>query len=92
MNGAALDDVIRRLLEVRRRRPGKQSQSQQVQLGEGEIRQLCGAAKDVFMRQPNLLQLDAPIKIAGTYQRDDASIISNQIPITPLLSLHHGGL
>lgn len=66
MNGAALDDVIRRLLEVRRRRPGKQSQQvQQVQLGEGEIRQLCGAAKDVFMRQPNLLQLDAPIKIAG---------------------------
>ncbi|CAM0878174.1 unnamed protein product [Alopecurus aequalis] len=64
MNRAALDNVIRRLLEVRRSRPGNK-QVQQVQLGEAEIRQLCAAAKDVFMRQPNLLELEAPIKIAG---------------------------
>ncbi|KAM0920066.1 hypothetical protein ACQ4PT_007729 [Festuca glaucescens] len=63
MNRTALDDVIRRLLEVRR--PRQEKQAQQVQLGEGEIRQLCAASKDVFMRQPNLLELDAPIKIAG---------------------------
>lgn len=63
MNRTALDAVIRRLLEVGRCRPGKQVQ--QLQLGEGEIRQLCATAKDVFMRQPNLLELDAPIKIAG---------------------------
>lgn len=60
MNRAALDEVIRRLLEVRRWRPGRQ-----VQLGEGEIQQLCAASKDVFMRQPNLLELEAPIKICG---------------------------
>jgi hypothetical protein len=72
MNRMALDDLIRRLLEVRRCRPGK--------LGEGEIRQLCAASKDVFMRQPNLLELDAPIKIAGT---PSPFTISNQFPATP---------
>jgi serine/threonine-protein phosphatase PP1 catalytic subunit len=36
-----------------------------VQVAEGEIRSLCAAAKDVFMRQPNLLELDAPINICG---------------------------
>ncbi|KAL6638623.1 hypothetical protein ACP70R_023734 [Stipagrostis hirtigluma subsp. patula] len=61
MSRAALDDVIRRLLDARRCRPGKQL----VQLTEMEIRQLCAGAKDVFMRQPNLLQLDAPINICG---------------------------
>lgn len=32
-----------------------------------EIRQLCLTAKEVFMSQPNLLELEAPIKICGTY-------------------------
>ncbi|KAL6909331.1 hypothetical protein ACP4OV_001612 [Aristida adscensionis] len=64
MSRAALDEVIRRLLEVRRCRPGKQQQPL-VQLAEAEIRQLCAAAKDVFLRQPNLLELDAPINICG---------------------------
>lgn len=56
-----LDDVIDRLLEVRAGRPGKQ-----VQLTEQEIRQLCLTAKEIFMSQPNLLELEAPIKICGT--------------------------
>lgn len=30
-----------------------------------EIRQLCLTAKEVFMSQPNLLELEAPIKICG---------------------------
>lgn len=59
---AVLDDLINRLLDVRNGRPGKQ-----VQLAEGEIRKLCLAAKDVFMSQPNLLELEAPIKICGTW-------------------------
>ncbi|KNA16232.1 hypothetical protein SOVF_090760 [Spinacia oleracea] len=59
MEQSVLDDVIRRLLEVRGR-PGKQ-----VQLSESEIRQLCLVSKDVFMKQPNLLELQAPIKICG---------------------------
>lgn len=57
---AVLDDIIRRLLEVRLARPGKQ-----VQLSETEIRQLCVASREIFMQQPNLLELQAPIKICG---------------------------
>ncbi len=48
------------MLDVRNGRPGKQ-----VQLTEQEIRQLCLTAKEVFMSQPNLLELEAPIKICG---------------------------
>ncbi|KAK7822685.1 serine/threonine-protein phosphatase pp1 isozyme 4 [Quercus suber] len=57
MEQPVLDDIINRLLEVRGR-PGKQ-----VQLSESEIRQLCGASRDIFLQQPNLLDLQAPIKI-----------------------------
>lgn len=55
-----LDDIIRRLTEVRLSRPGKQ-----VQLSEAEIKQLCSASRDIFLQQPNLLELEAPIKICG---------------------------
>ncbi len=55
-----MDDIIDRLLDVRNGRPGKQ-----VQLTEQEIRQLCLTAKEIFMSQPNLLELEAPIKICG---------------------------
>ncbi|OEL30188.1 Serine/threonine-protein phosphatase PP1 [Dichanthelium oligosanthes] len=66
MSRAALDDMIRRLLQdARRCRPATKKQQQQQQLGEVEIRQLCAAAKDVFLRQPNLVELDAPINICG---------------------------
>jgi serine/threonine-protein phosphatase PP1 catalytic subunit len=60
MDTALLDDIIRRLLEVRTARPGKQ-----VQLSEAEIRQLCTVSRDIFLSQPNLLELEAPIKICG---------------------------
>lgn len=56
----AIDDIIERLLDVRNGRPGKQ-----VQLSEPEIRLLCVTAKEIFMSQPNLLELEAPIKICG---------------------------
>jgi serine/threonine-protein phosphatase PP1 catalytic subunit len=62
MNHAALDDVIARLVDARRRRPASAAGNL---LLEGEIRQLCSGAKDVFMRQPNLLELDAPINLCG---------------------------
>jgi serine/threonine-protein phosphatase PP1 catalytic subunit len=45
---------------VRGNRPGKQ-----VQLGEHEIRYLCLHAREIFMNQPILLDLEAPIKICG---------------------------
>ncbi|CEG75694.1 Putative Serine/threonine-protein phosphatase [Rhizopus microsporus] len=71
-----VDSIIERLLEgdyrnydyfilinhhkVRGNRPGKQ-----VQLGEHEIRYLCLTAREIFMSQPILLDLEAPIKICG---------------------------
>ncbi|CAL9075707.1 unnamed protein product [Musa textilis] len=56
MEGPVLDDVIRRLLG---------GGGRQVKLFEAEIRQLCVEAKKVFLSQPNLLELHAPIKICG---------------------------
>ncbi|KAJ5157048.1 Serine/threonine-protein phosphatase PP1 [Penicillium canariense] len=52
-----LDSIIDRLLEVRGSRPGKQ-----VQLLESEIRYLCTKAREIFISQPILLELEAPIK------------------------------
>ncbi len=60
MDIAQVDEIIERLLDVRNGRPGKQ-----VQLAENEIRLLCLTAKEIFMSQPNLLELEAPIKICG---------------------------
>ncbi|EEF49903.1 serine/threonine-protein phosphatase PP1 isoform X2 [Ricinus communis] len=57
MDKGVLDDIIRRLLEGK---GGKQ-----VQLSEGEIRQLCVNARQVFLSQPNLLEIKAPIRICG---------------------------
>ncbi|KAM0041480.1 putative protein-serine/threonine phosphatase [Helianthus debilis subsp. tardiflorus] len=57
MEKAVLDSIIRRLLEVRGR-PGKQ-----VMLTEPEIKQLCVVSREIFLKQPNLLELEAPIKI-----------------------------
>ncbi|KAG8479252.1 hypothetical protein CXB51_029719 [Gossypium anomalum] len=57
MDKGVLDDIITRLLE------GKGSK--QVQLSEGEIRQLCINSRQIFLSQPNLLQIHAPIRICG---------------------------
>ena len=57
-NEVDLDSVIDRLLEVRGSRPGKQ-----VQLLEAEIRYLCTKAREIFISQPILLELEAPIKV-----------------------------
>ena len=55
-----VDIIIDKLLEVRGARPGKQ-----VTLTEKEITNLCVKAREVFMSQPMLLELEAPIKICG---------------------------
>ncbi|KAE9392949.1 Serine/threonine-protein phosphatase PP1 [Gymnopus androsaceus JB14] len=55
-----LDSVIDRLVEVRGNRPGKN-----VQLLEYEIRYLCTRGREIFLQQPILLELEAPIKICG---------------------------
>lgn len=60
MDGEVLDSIIGRLLEVRTARPGTL-----VRLTEAEIHQLCVASREIFLAQPNLLELEAPIKICG---------------------------
>ena len=47
---------------MRGSRPGKL-----VALGEGEIRAICLRAREIFISQPILLELEAPIKICGTF-------------------------
>ena len=58
-----VDSIIAQLLEVRGSRPGKQ-----VNLRESDIRGLCTSAREIFMNQPVLLELEAPIKICGAYR------------------------
>ncbi|KAK9147374.1 hypothetical protein Scep_006131 [Stephania cephalantha] len=59
MDHKLLDDIINRLLEVHDR-PGKM-----VRLSEGEIRQLCLVSSELFLSQPNLLELESPLKVCG---------------------------
>ena len=39
--------------------------SQQVNLPESQIRQLCAKSREVFLSQPMLLELEAPLVICG---------------------------
>lgn len=55
-----VDNIIAQLLEVRGSRPGKT-----VQLTESEIRGLCLKSREIFLSQPILLELEAPLKICG---------------------------
>jgi len=57
-----VDDVIKRLLGAKNGKTTKQ-----VQLTEAEIKHLCSTAKQIFLTQPNLLELEAPIKICGIH-------------------------
>lgn len=59
MEGNILDGLIERLLE------GRKSKGKRIQLNEAEIRQLCIVSKDIFLQQPNLLELEAPINVCG---------------------------
>ncbi|KAJ1640635.1 Metallo-dependent phosphatase-like protein [Pavlovales sp. CCMP2436] len=55
-----VDNIIDRLLEARGSRQGRL-----VDLKEEEIRGLCLLSREIFLRQPMLLELEAPIKICG---------------------------
>jgi hypothetical protein len=54
-----LDLIIGRLLEVRGSGPGRL-----VSLPEAEIRYLCTQAREIFISQPTLLELESPIKVS----------------------------
>jgi serine/threonine-protein phosphatase PP1 catalytic subunit len=64
MLGAAeplqVDAVIESLVETRGQTPGRL-----VQQSEGQLKSLCAAAREVFLAQNTLLELEAPIKICG---------------------------
>uniref|UniRef100_A0A8D2JHC2 Serine/threonine-protein phosphatase n=1 Tax=Sciurus vulgaris TaxID=55149 RepID=A0A8D2JHC2_SCIVU len=55
-----IHSIIQRLLEVRGSKPGKN-----VQLQGNEIRALCLKSCEIFLSQPVLLELEAPLKICG---------------------------
>lgn len=52
--------MIAKLLEVRGKKPGKA-----VNLSEDDLKYLCTKSREIFIGQPNLLELEAPIKICG---------------------------
>ena len=56
-------------LAVRGCRPGKQ-----VTMTETEVRGLCLKSREIFLSQPILLELEAPLKICGRY-----TVITNNI-------------
>ena len=55
-----VDEIINKLLQSRKYKPGYK-----VQLEENEIKWLCYKSRDIFMSQPILLELEAPINICG---------------------------
>lgn len=57
---AEIDKIIDKLLEVKGSKPGKMAN-----LTEGEIKTLCTKSREIFVSQPILLELEAPIKICG---------------------------
>uniref|UniRef100_A0ACD5TYW6 Uncharacterized protein n=2 Tax=Avena sativa TaxID=4498 RepID=A0ACD5TYW6_AVESA len=68
MDGHTVEDLIRRLLDGKTKsssNKGPSSAGKKVQLSEGEIRHLCVTAKGIFLSQPNLLELEAPINVCG---------------------------
>ena len=48
---------------MRGSRPGKT-----VQMTEAEVRGLCLKSRELFLQQPILLELEAPLKICGEYR------------------------
>jgi len=55
-----LENTIEKLLVVKGGKPGKL-----VPLMDGEVKPLCIRVKEVFLAQPALLELEAPLKICG---------------------------
>lgn len=57
---------------MRGARPGKN-----VQLTEGEIKGLCLKSREIFLSQPILLELEAPLKICGKLSINDVYFCLN---------------
>jgi serine/threonine-protein phosphatase PP1 catalytic subunit len=48
-----------------------------VQLAEFEIKYLCTKAREIFISQPILLELEAPIKICGENIKENLNLFNN---------------
>ena len=57
LTGVEVDAVISRLVA--------EKSGKDVKLSEGEVRAVCQMAREVFLQQPVLLELEAPIKVVG---------------------------
>ncbi|KAF3778424.1 Serine/threonine-protein phosphatase PP1 isozyme 2 [Nymphaea thermarum] len=69
-----LDEIIAHLLEAR----SSSRAGRQARFTESQIRQLCVASREIFLRQPNLLELEAPIKICDAVSRSlDSRILAS---------------
>jgi len=55
-----VDEVIDKCLEAKGAKPGKL-----VQIAEGQLKALCSAARETFLSQSALIELEAPLKICG---------------------------
>ncbi|XP_047334201.1 serine/threonine-protein phosphatase PP1 isozyme 2-like [Impatiens glandulifera] len=60
MDCISVDDIISRLLKLRDKPVTKK-----FKISYGEIRVLCMRVREIFLQQPNLLELNAPIRICG---------------------------
>lgn len=58
-----------------------------MQLAENEIRAICLMAKEICMSQPNLLELEAPIKICG--KKKSAFCLNSDIIMIICVEWHH---
>ncbi len=55
--------IIQFLISVRGAKPNKN-----VHLNENEVRGLCLKSREIFLSQPILLELEAPLKICGKFK------------------------
>jgi len=55
-----VDTIIDIFLELRGQRPGKY-----VNLTENDVKGLCTKSRNIFLSQPGLIELEAPLKVCG---------------------------